>query len=108
MELSEVTQTKLEELNEMSVTDDKFKDSANAVCNLMETQAKIENQKKDIKSKIWMGILTAAGLITPFIMNALNNKHDDEILEKTFAYEKDGVILSSGGKHALNSVFRKH
>lgn len=108
MELKEVTQAKLEELNEMSVTDEKFKDSANAVCNLIETQSKIDNQKKDFKSKIWMGILTAAGLITPFIMNALNNKHDDEILEKTFAYEKDGVILSSGGKHALNSVFRKH
>lgn len=108
MELSEVTQAKLEELNGMSVKDEKFKDSANAVCNLIETQSKIDNQKKDFKSKIWMGILTAAGLITPFIMKALDNKHDDEILEKTFAYEKDGVILSSGGKHALNSVFRKH
>lgn len=108
MELNEVTQTKLEELNEMSVTDEKFKDSANAVCNLMETQAKIENQKKDIKSKIWTGIIAGIGLVTPFIMNALNNKHQDEQLDKILEYEKSGVIMSKGGNNVLNSVFRKH
>ena len=108
MELSEVTQTKLEELNEMSVTDEKFKDSANAVCNMIETQAKAENQKNDIGFKILAGIGTVFGILSPFILNALNNKHQDEQLDKILEYEKTGVIMSKGGNNVLNSVFRKH
>lgn len=109
MELNEVTQAKLEELSEMSITDDKFKDSATAVCNLVETQAKIDNQNKERKSKILTGIAAFLGLITPFILNAVNNKHDDETLEKVLEYEKTGVVMSSGGKQTLSSILkRKH
>ena len=42
-QLNDVLASKIEELNELSVTDEKFKDATNAVCNLAETQVKIEN-----------------------------------------------------------------
>jgi len=112
IDISEVTARKIEELNEMSVSDDNFKDAANAVSNLMETQAKIENQKEELKVKkrdsIWGKIgLVATGIIVPFVLNALNNSRDDSRLDKVLEYEKTGVVMSTGGKNVVNSMFRR-
>ena len=110
MELNDVNKAKLEELNEMSVTDEGFKDAANAMSNLIETQAKIEQQEKDHKlkvkdtvCKIALGVTAA---ITPFVLKALDFRHDDEQLDKVLEYEKTGCVMSQGGKHTLSNLFR--
>ncbi|MBP5596228.1 MAG: hypothetical protein J6Y02_12655 [Pseudobutyrivibrio sp.] len=111
--LDEVIATKVEELNEISVKDEKFKDAANAVCNLVETSEKLDIQREDLSNKkkdnIWGKVLLfATGVAVPFILNAFNNSKDDARLDKVLEYEKTGMIMSTGGKHALNSVLKKH
>ena len=111
MELNDVNKSKLEELNEMSVTDDGFKDAANAVCKMIETQANVENQEKELKVKIkdaiWKIALGVAGIITPFAINAINNHHDDQNLDKVLEYETTGCVMSQGGKQTLNNILKR-
>lgn len=107
MNLSEVTQAKIDELNELSVTDDGFKEAAQSVCNLVETENK--TKKESVWAKIGKVSLAVAGIVTPFVLNALNNRHDNERLDKVLEYEKTGVVMSSGGKQTLSSVLKfKH
>lgn len=107
MNLSDVTQAKIEELNSMSVTDENFKDASQAVCNLVETETK--TKKESVWAKIGKVALAVAGVATPFVLNAVNNRHDNERLDKVLEYEKTGVVMSSGGKHTLSSVLKfKH
>lgn len=107
MNLNEVTQAKIDELNEMSVSDEKFKEASQAVCNLVEAENK--TKKESIWAKIGKVALAVAGVATPFVLNALNNKHDNDRLDKVLEYEKTGVVMSTGGKQTLSSCLKfKH
>ena len=106
--LDEVIEKKIEELDEMHVTDEGFKEASQAVCGLVEAQAKNEN-KTSRWSKIGTFVLAGLGAISPFVINAFNQRKDDERLDKVLEYEKTGAIMSTGSKHVLSSVFKfKH
>ena len=107
MNLSEVTQAKVDELAEMSITDDGFKEAAQSVCTLVETEHK--TKKESIWLKIGKGAAVVAGIVTPFLLSSLNNRHDNERLDKVLEYEKTGVVMSTGGKSTLSSCLKfKH
>lgn len=112
MELNEVANEKLEELSKMNIDDEHFKDASNAVCNLIETQAKVTNQEAETKAKKkdswWKNILLVlTGVIVPFVLNAFNQRHDDALLDKTLEYEKTGAIISTGGKSTINQLLKR-
>ena len=103
-QLNDVLASKIEELNELSVTSEKFKDATNAVCNLAETQAKIESHSTERKLKWWQVLLGVVGCATPFVMSAWDKSHYDRELNKILEYEKTGGIISSGGKSVLSGL----
>jgi hypothetical protein len=103
-QLNDVLASKIEELNGLSVTDENFKDATNAVCNLAETQAKIESHSTEKKLKWWQIALGVVGCVTPFVLSAYDKKHYDMELNKVLEYEKTGGIISSGGKSVLSGL----
>jgi len=105
--LSDVTQAKIEELAEMSITDEGFKEAAQSVCTLVETEHK--TKKESIWLKIGKGAAVVAGLVTPFLLSNLNNCHDNERLDKVLNFEKTGVVMANGSKSVLSSCLKfKH
>lgn len=103
-QLDEVLASKIEELNGMSVTDEHFKDATNAVCNLAETNAKIDNAKTEKRSNWWKVALGVIGCITPFVLSAWDKSHYDRELDKVLEYEKTGGIMSTGSKSVLSGL----
>lgn len=103
-QLDEVLASKIDELNQLSVTDDKFKDATNAVCNLAETNAKIANGKSEKRSNIVKIVLGVVGCITPFVLSAWDKAHYDRELDKVLEYEKTGGIMSTGSKSVLSGL----
>ena len=108
-QLDEVLAGKINELDEMSVTDERFKDAANAVCNLVDTNNKVKNQDAELQHKkrdgFWSKILLVlTGILVPIGLKLLDQKHYDECLDKTFEYEKTGAVMSSGGRSVLGGL----
>ena len=106
--LDETIESKLEKVNEMSPTDEGYETEIKAVCNLIDAQTKVDN-KESKWIKVGKFALAVIGAISPFAINAYNNAKDDQRLDKTFEYEKTGTIMSTGGRHTLNSILKfKH
>ena len=103
-QLEEARDNKVQELNEMSVKDERFPEAAKAVSNLAETCAKIENSKSEKKSNVWKIVLGILGLAAPFAVSAMDHKHYDQELDKVLEYEKTGAIMSSGSKSVLSGL----
>lgn len=103
-ELNEVLQRKIDELDELSVTDPKFKDAASGVCDLAETETKVDAAKSEKKGRFWKWVLAAVAAITPFALSAWDKKHYDAELDKVLEYEKTGAVISTGGKSVLSGL----
>lgn len=106
--LDEVIERKLDEIDEMSVTDDGFKEATQGVSSLIDANTKTEStEPKWLK---WLkGIGIVAGIASPFVLKAMDQSHDKECLRETFEYEKTGAIMSTGGKHVLSNALKfKH
>lgn len=107
-QLDDVLEKKIQELDEMSITDDSFKDAARAVSDLAETNAKVEGYKSEKKSNFWKIVLGILGLATPFAVSAMDHKAYDRELDKVLEYEKTGGIMSSGSRSVLSGLkFKK-
>ncbi len=104
-QLDDMISKKIEELDEMSVTDDKFKESAQAVSTLVDAQTKSDS-KESKWAKVGKWCLAVLAAVSPFVLNAMGQKKDDERLDKILEYEKTGVVMSTGGKSTLSSILK--
>lgn len=104
-QLDDMISKKIEELDEMSITDDKFKESAQAVSTLVDAQTKSDN-KESKWAKVGKWGLAVLAAVSPFVLNAMGQRKDDERLDKILEYEKTGVVMSTGGKNTLNSILK--
>jgi len=106
--LDEVIGKKLDEIDEMSVTDDGFKEATQAVSSLIDAQTKSESKESKL-GKIGKWALALIAAASPFVLNAMNNRKDDERLNTVLEYEKTGAVMSTGGKSVLSKVLKfKH
>ena len=104
-QLDDMISKKIEELDQMSIKDEGFKESAQAVSTLVDAQTKSDN-KESVWAKVGKWGLAALAAVSPFVLNAMNNKKDDERLDKILEYEKTGVVMSTGGKSTLSSILK--
>lgn len=111
-QLNEVLERKIQELDEMSVTDECFKDAANAVSTLVETNAKVDDLENELAHKkrdsFWSKVLlVATGIGVPILLKVFDTKNYNDNLDKVLEYEKTGAVISSGGKSVLGGLRRK-
>jgi hypothetical protein len=121
MNLTELRKTladKVEQLKGMDITDEKFKDATNAVCNLAETTSKLENTEKDQELKeeenklkkleMWfkIGLGAVTGVAVPLVINTLNHTFKRNMAHESWTYEKDGVVMSPTSKNFVNDSFK--
>lgn len=104
-QLDDMISKKIEELDSMSIKDEGFKESAQAVSTLVDAQTKSDN-KESVWAKVGKWSLAALAAVSPFVLNAMSQKKDDERLDKILEYEKTGVVMSTGGKNTLNSILK--
>lgn len=116
--LKEAFSNKMDDYDNMSAEDAKFKDTTTAMCNLAETISKQENQEKDQELKqqelkvkkidLWTKIgLTAAGtIVVPIVLNTLNHIFKRDIGREFWMNEKDGVVMSPTSKMFMNDCLR--
>lgn len=117
-DLKEAFDEKLKQFRGMNVTDEKFKDTSNAICNLAETTSKLENAEKDqqlreaeLKVKkldtwIKFGLGAATGIGVPLFINTLNHMFKKDMIHETWGYEKDGIIMSQTSKSIVNDALK--
>ena len=111
-QLNEVLERKIQERDEMSVTDESFKDAANAVSTLVETNAKVDDLQNELAHKkrdsFWSKVLlVVTGVGVPILLKCFDNKNYNDNLDKVLEYEKTGAVISSGGKSVLSGLRRK-
>ena len=104
-QLDDMISKKIEELDQMSINDEGFKESVQAVSTLIDAQTKSDN-KESVWAKVGKWSLAALAAISPFVLNAMSQRKDDERLDKILEYEKTGVVMSTGGKSTLSSILK--
>lgn len=104
-QLDDMISKKIQELDEMSIKDEGFKESAQAVSTLVDAQTKSDGKEsKWAKAGKWC--LAALAAVSPWVLNAMSQRKDDERLDKILEYEKTGVVMSTGGKSTLSSILK--
>ena len=104
-QLDDMILKKIEELDSMSIKDEGFKESAQAVSTLVDAQTKSDG-KESKWAKVGKWCLAALAAVSPWVLNAMSQRKDDERLDKILEYEKTGVVMSSGGKSTLSSILK--
>jgi hypothetical protein len=104
-QLDDMISKKIEELDQMSINDEGFKESAQAVSTLVDAQTKSDS-KESVWAKVGKWSLAALAAVSPFVLNAMSQRKDDERLDKILEYEKTGCVMATGSKSVLSSILK--